>query len=1181
MEKNRRTDQGDKETPRLKLLLIMKLTFFFLLIGLLEVHASLHAQVKTVDLDVKNMALKEVFGELKKQTDLDFFFSNRELDANSKVTIQVKNAALTDVLTRLLGENCHFEITNGMVIIKPAEVKDSTRVESFTVCGWVVDLKKQAISGVTVKLEGVALGTSTDVKGWFSLNLPLSKGVLEFSFVGYESKKVSFTEKSDTLRVTLEEDVLGLEEVIVTGYQTLKQKATAGAYSRVTAKDLVMTGSETVEQMLQGRLPGMMVINTSGLTGTRQKVRVRGTSTLVGNAEPVWVVDGIIQEDPLPFQSSELTNISDDNLDMMKDFIGGAVAWLNPNDIEDITVLKDASATAIYGVKAANGVIVITTKKGERGRLSLKYSGDFSVGDRLNYNKMEIMNSKQRVALSREAYERGARVQDEKIGYTALALAYQRREISFEEFDAGAKRLETINTDWFDILYRTPFSHNHSISFSGGNENSTYRASFGYKDNQNTAKGNEQKTYTGSLNVTSIFWEQLTLSASLSGSQLETKAFANGVDPYSYAINTSRVIPCREDGELFYYHKGGYNYNILHELEHSGNRNTQKSLSFNLSARWMMLEGITLSTTIGGTTNSSFAETWFTERSHKITTIRGYEFGTQVPTDPKFQQSRLPYGGMLSVAENRNFNYTWRGQLEYVKNIGVHSLNLMAGVEARGNEYDGYSQTDYGYQPDRGKSFVDVPVQTPSGMLNGTYARSKPTVVDRVSNYFSYYMTGSYMYDSRYALNFSVRGDASNRFGQSTKHRFQPVWSIGVRWNVTDESWMEHQNIANNLALTATFGYQGNVAENVSPDLVAKLLPVDEVTGEYRMTVERSPSPDLKWEVTKSVDLGIDFSLFNSKINGSFNYYYKKTTDLITRRVVPYENGVTSMAVNGGDMKNTGWDLSFSVVPVRTKDFMWSIGTTFSGNDNNVKSNLQPTGNWKEATDGTLNKKGYPVSSFWAFRFTGLNPKNGGPEIDLSKANTEAASMDVTEFMTYAGKLEPDFNTGLNMTFRYKHLTLYTTFYLSLGNQLFLSSPFTSPVTMLSEYDNASKQLLDRWQKPGDEKYTNIPSIPVAENCLELHPFFDETKGLYPYEAWANSDARVVDAWYLRCQNIRLAYTFPEKLISGFAKDVSVAFTVSNPFQIVSSDYKGRDPEVAQGKQPLSRNFSLSVNLSF
>mgnify|MGYP002270943414 CR=1 FL=1 len=227
---------------------------------------------------------------------------------------------------------------------------------------------------------------------------------------------------------------------------------------------------------------------------------------------------------------------------MIKNFVGGAIAWLNPNDIQDITVLKDASSTAIYGVKAANGVIVITTKKGERGRLSLNYSGNYSVGEKLNYDKLEIMNSKQRVDLSREAYERGAQVPNDKIGYIGLALAYQRGEISYDEFDRGAKALESVNTNWFDVLYQTPFSHSHSLSFSGGNNNSTYYASLGYSNNQNTAKGNSQTSYTGRLNLSSTFWNKLRLNVSLSGSHTETKAFANGVDPFNYAINANNRL---------------------------------------------------------------------------------------------------------------------------------------------------------------------------------------------------------------------------------------------------------------------------------------------------------------------------------------------------------------------------------------------------------------------------------------------------------------------------------------------------------------------------------------------------------------------------------------------------------------------------------------------------------------
>ena len=505
--------------------------------------------------------------------------------------------------------------------------------EMLKITGKVVDEKKQVLPGVTVKLEGTTVGTATNTKGVFSLMLPVREGFLEFSFVGFKSKKVRFTEKSDTLLVVLVEDLKQIEEVVVTGYQVIKEKAMAGSYSKVKAEDLIMTGNETIESMLQGKIPGMMVTHTSGLTGTRQKVRVRGTSTLVGNADPVWVVDGIIQEDNLPFEAESLAAISDDNLDMMKEFIGGAVSWLNPNDIEDITVLKDASATAIYGVKAANGVILITTKKGERGRLSVNYSGNFSMSQRLNYNRMEIMNSKDRVALSREAFERGAQVSDERIGYIGLALAYSRREISLDEFHKGVKKFETANTDWFDILYRTPFSQSHSLSFSGGNEDATYRASFGYRNQKNTAKGNEQESYTGNLNMTTIFWKQLTLTASLSGNHTETIAFASGVDPYNYAINTSRTIPCYDEGQLYYYENGMAKYNILNELENSGNKNSSKSINLNLNARWRVYEDLTISATLGGASSSSFAETWFSERSHKITAIRGYEYGEFTVTD--------------------------------------------------------------------------------------------------------------------------------------------------------------------------------------------------------------------------------------------------------------------------------------------------------------------------------------------------------------------------------------------------------------------------------------------------------------------------------------------------------------------------------------------------------------------
>ena len=1157
---------------------------FILLIGIMFAPTIARGQQKDklISLKLDGESVLDAIQKINRQSGNSISYKKEELEKESKrVTVNLKDAKVLAAVETVLKETRLVAIVHGdVILIVPRQMNTGT-VKSITLKGFVTDQNKDPMPGVTVKLVGVSLGTATNARGYFSIELPIQQGTLEFTFVGFKNKRVAFSEKTDTLRVVLEEDVKAIEEVVVTGYQAIKEKAMAGSYSKVKAEELVMTGNETIESMLQGKVPGMVVINQSGLTGTRQKVRVRGTSTLVGNAEPVWVVDGIIQEDNLPFETSELGAIGDSNLDMMKDFIGGAVSWLNPNDIEDITVLKDASATAIYGVKAANGVILITTKRGERGSMSVNYSGSFSTSQKMNYKRQDVMNSKERVDLSREAFSRGARVGKETVGYSALAYAYLERKISWEEFNTGVKKLEATNTDWFDILYRTPFSQSHSLSFSGGNDDATYRASFGYSNVKNTAKGNEQETYTGSLNTSFIFWKKLTVTAGLSGSHVKTQAFAAGVDPFNYAINTSRVIGCfDEEGELFYYTKGKYKYNIINELSNSNNENTTKSLKLNLSARWRFSENFTLAATLGGSTSSYFAESWFTERSHKIASVRGYEFGEYGATTTEFQNSFLPYGGMLTTSESRNFSYTARVQFEYVQLLkGVHSVNLMAGIESRSNEYDGYSQTNWGYMPDRGKSFTNVPLHYGSNSEeNKLYARTIPTVTDRLSNYISYYISGGYMYDNRYSINFSVRGDASNRFGGSTK--FQTVWSGGLRWNVTDEHWMKNQNIVSNLSFSGTFGYQGNVAENVSPDFIAKIGAVDSKTGEWRMTWSQLPNPDLKPEKTLSVNLGINFAFFENKLGGTFNWYYKKTTDVITTAKIPYENGTTSMAINDGDVKNKGWDLSFSIVPVRTKNFMWSFGTSFSGNDNTVNSKLESTKDWKVASDGTLNKKGYPVGSFWAFRFTGLDPNHGGPTFDFSRADTRQAAEDATEYMKYMGTLEPTFTVGINMVFRWKRFSFPLNFYVSRGNYTFLSSPYSYGFRMMSEYQNASTQLKKRWREPGDEAHTNIPSIPVGENCRPLRPFGNSTT-LYPLEAWAKSDARVVNAWYIRFNDFKFSYSLPDEWIKGFAKNVTVSFTATNPLQIKSKDFKGRDPEVALGEQPRSQNFSLGVNLSF
>ena len=582
-----------------KFFLRMKISMILLLVGVMHLSANTFSQTK-VSLNMKDATVQEVFSNLEKMTNYTFLYKLDLVNKCGKVNVDATDQDFSQLLLELLNPlGLSFTIDDQVVVITASKAKDDVEKE-LTIKGRVFMKDSTGVPGATVILKGTSTGVITNMAGEFTITIPYTESpVLIFSFLGMKTREVRYVGQKEMM-VLMEEDVKAMDEVIVTGYQRIRKSDMVGSTNSVKREDLFFNGTNSIEQMLQGKLPGMVVMNTSGLVGKRQKVRVRGTSTLLGNQEPVWVVDGIIQEDPLPFKTRELDalgNISQDNFDMVKDFVGNAISWLNPNDIQDITVLKDASATAIYGVKAANGVIVITTKKGERGRLSLNYSGNFSVGEKLNYDKLEIMNSKQRVDLSREAYERGAQVPNDKIGYIGLALAYQRGEISYDEFDRGAKALESVNTNWFDVLYQTPFSHSHSLSFSGGNENSTYYASLGYSSNQNTAKGNSQTSYTGRLNLSSTFWNKLRLNVSLSGSHTETKAFANGVDPFNYAINANRAIACyEEDGSLFYYASGddGYDYNILNELKYSVPAN---STVVGVKARVVKIGGERVSTT--------------------------------------------------------------------------------------------------------------------------------------------------------------------------------------------------------------------------------------------------------------------------------------------------------------------------------------------------------------------------------------------------------------------------------------------------------------------------------------------------------------------------------------------------------------------------------------------------------
>ncbi|MBP1653185.1 MAG: SusC/RagA family TonB-linked outer membrane protein, partial [Bacteroidetes bacterium] len=626
-----------KERPLFstKIMLVMKLTTVILIGAFLQLSANTNAQL--INYTGKSVKLEKVFEAIKEQTGYVFFYDDADIKNAAPVNIQLSGATVNTALPQVLrNQPFDYNIQGKTVVISrkvdffPMEMKKDGPVN-----GVVMSPNGQPLAGATVTVKGKPVSVLTDAQGHFSINV-LSNETLIVSYIGYSRIEIPVSrldaltmgkmEKtpggnytrmvSGEMLIGLEPVVTSLDETVVTGYQVLRKSSVAGSVSSVKSADLYLNGVNSIEQALQGKLPGVVVTNTSGLTGVRQQIRVRGTSTLLGSQEPVWVVDGIIQQDPLPFKATTLNSLGDitrDNFDYIRDFVGNSIGWLNPNDIDEITVLKDASATAIYGVKAANGVIVINTKRGQSGPATVSYSLNTSMTDKVNYDRLEMMNSKQRVAVSKEIYARGlvSNSISNNVGYAGALSQYLNKQITAEEFDAKVARMETVNTDWFKLLFRNAVSMNHNLSISGGNQNTRYYASFGYNTTNGTAIGNDSKAYTGNININSRLSPRLNVGLRLSASNKVINGFYK-VNPYGYASGTSRAIEAyTTDGDLsFYTASSGFQYNIINERNNTGLRTSTLSANTSMDVNYEIIPGLVFQTLFGYSTSSTNGESY-------------------------------------------------------------------------------------------------------------------------------------------------------------------------------------------------------------------------------------------------------------------------------------------------------------------------------------------------------------------------------------------------------------------------------------------------------------------------------------------------------------------------------------------------------------------------------------------
>lgn len=682
--------------------------FFLLLPGF-----SIAQYKAQLNIDIKNGTLVNVFENIQKQSAYRFMYSNQDVAAIKNISVQREGVSVQEILDIVLkGHNLTYLIEDKIIFIKKQSQTTVTKIR-----GRVTDTKSEPLAGVTILIEGTCIGTTTDSNGNYVFTIPdIDKINIIYSFIGMAPYKVTYTGQ-ENINVILKESAETMDEVVVTGYQTLRKSDVVGSVSTVKASDIMMPVYTSVDQMLQGRVAGMMVMNTSSRVGTSPKIRIRGTSTILGNQDPLWVVDGVIQPDPIPLNQNDLM------VDDLKNILGNQISWLNPADIETVTVLKDASATAIYGSKAANGVIVITTKRGKQEGMTVNYNGTFSFRSRPHYGLFNLMNSQERIQFSREAFAAGAIYNEAPIAslntYEGIMSMFYNKQITPQEAENAIHRLERTNTDWFDILTRNSFSHNHNLSVSGGSEKVIYNVSLGYSDQSGIEINNDAQNLSGRVNLGIRLHPKVHVDLSLVGSINKTWGYAANVSPLEYATETSRsVLAYNEDGSRHF--QGirtnyAYNenpvilgYNILNEIDHSYSLNKSSQINGNINFSWDILPWLKYEFVGGINNNIGTSEAYAGEQTYYIaSTFRGYDFGSEAYGSEKYKAAILPSGGELYNGSSDVQGWNIQNKITFSKTFQEdHRLNVLIGTEVTSTKTANKSQKMFGYVKERGESVV-------------------------------------------------------------------------------------------------------------------------------------------------------------------------------------------------------------------------------------------------------------------------------------------------------------------------------------------------------------------------------------------------------------------------------------------------------------------------------------------
>lgn len=1119
------------------------------------------AQTKNVSLHLKNASVKEALEEIKNQTGYSVWFNTEDVALTKKITVAIRNKTVEQALDVVLkDQNLTYEVTGNAIRIRKLTADNSKQKTSFMLSGQMLGRDDNLpLIGGTVQVKGKNTAAVADVNGRYSISVQRGD-VLIFSYIGYESYEYTVANKP-VQDVYLLDKSIALGDVVITGYQTLSKFNSTGAVSTISNKTIDARSSVGLQGILEGTVSGLTVYNND--------YRIRGGASLNAGTKPLFIVDDF-EVEALP-----------ENMDI----------------VETITVLKDAAATAIWGSRASNGVVVITTKKGKSNDFRISYSGNFSVSAKPDYGDLYRANAEQLIDYEKDVYKNKYIFPEmyagSKYGYSQsyeIFLDHARGTITEEEMNARLANLSKYsNTQQIkDKLLQNPFKQNHMLSISGGSDKVNYFLSGSFSGSNTSYAGNSEKW--GNINSRTSYkvLPSFTLRSDINASFSQSNKGYGGLEsdiynlwPYQMLLdeNNQLVYDYSEfnKGEALRLQKMGFlsqGKNLLEEVNLANQRENSTFYKVRVGGDLKILKGVNFSTdfqyekTLSTDKNIRSQGTYYTRNL--------INYMTEIGQNGKII-NHLPYGDILDHNQSSVNAWILKTGITLNRTFGAdnkHYVNAIAGFEMRKRNFKSESYRKFAYddqllswKPIDQVKLSEDGIQWWNGRYNYYDATTDDSFNEIENREISTFGSVVYTYDNRYSISASLRVDESNLFGASKKYRRNPIWSIGANWNVANEEFFQ-SDIINNLTLRSSIGLTGNFDRSgrTTPVMIARRLYLSSV-GDYVTRIVSPPNPLLRWERNRSVNTSVDIGLWN-RIDASVTYYHNYAYDLLGETNLDPTTGYSKSAVNAADMRNAGIEVQLNADLVRTRDFTWNVNWIFAYNKNKILNNkVSDEEAYLNRTTGTTKfVEGYARESIWSFNWAGLDDKGNPQAFDAKGNKTRDISNFSAEDLVWSGTSQPVCNGSFSTGIRYKSFQINTLFTYNFGHVFRVEYP---DMNAWSSTPATNKLIADRWRKPGDELITDIPSITTMQDYYAY--FYRE----YITQKSSNS---IRDGGMVRLREILLSYEMPTSLIARTPIRRLALTLQANNLWLWTKNKEGYDPEAVS---PVSGKFSLRTPVSF